>query len=55
VWAGTMGMDDWRYWHAQGFTFWISAGPLMSSTTPDPCDLGRLIEESKTQRAPTGE
>ena len=52
--AGLGAMADWRYWHAQGFTFWMSAGPLITSTSPDPCELGALVHESRVQPAPAG-
>jgi hypothetical protein len=43
---------DWRSWRAQGFTFWISAGPTADSTSPEACSMGRLIRESLIQPAP---
>lgn len=55
VWSGTRGMEDWRYWHAKGFTFWISAGPTSTATSPDSCDLGRIVHESEVQPPPKGE
>jgi hypothetical protein len=54
IWGVAGGMTDWRYWHAQGFTFWISAGPVGTSESPDPCELDALARESQMQPAPGG-
>jgi hypothetical protein len=52
--TGTGAMGDWRSWEAQGFTFWLSAGPLSASTSPAPCDLDDLVRESQAQAPPAG-
>ncbi len=38
--------DLWRTWAAQGFTFWIQAGPMASSVPPPPRQLASLIKAS---------
>jgi hypothetical protein len=43
---------DWRSWRAQGFNFWISAGPTADSTSPDACSMGALIRQSLIQPPP---
>jgi hypothetical protein len=53
VWVGKGGMDDWRYWQAQGYTFWLSAGPLMTSRSPDPCELEALVQASRSMPPPS--
>ncbi len=42
----------WRFWSAQGFTFWIKQGPSATDVLPDPADLRPLIEASKNVHPP---
>ena len=37
----------WRFWEAQGFIFWVKAGPSGDSIVPAPAELGRLVEASR--------
>jgi hypothetical protein len=56
VWAGkgpNGAMNDWRYWEAQGFVFWLSAGPRSTATSPDVCGLGSLVHQSQVQTPPS--
>jgi hypothetical protein len=46
------GDDVWRFWEAQGFIFWVNAGPAQDSIVPSPAALGRLIEASETTQPP---
>ena len=36
----------WRLWSAQGFVFWLQAGPLATSRLPDLDDLEPLVRAS---------
>jgi hypothetical protein len=45
-------MKDWRYWWAQGFTFWAAGGPSSGARPPDPCALASLVQESLRQPRP---
>ena len=46
------GDDLWRFWEAQGFIFWLKAGPAQDSIIPSPVELARLIEASGTTQPP---
>jgi hypothetical protein len=38
----------WRFWAAQGFIFWVQAGPMATSVAPWPTELGPLIRPSRS-------
>jgi hypothetical protein len=42
----------WRFWAAQGFIFWVQAGPRATSVAPWPTELGSLIRASQSIRPP---
>ena len=44
--AGYGDRDLWRFWVAQGFIFWVKAGPRDSSVLPAPGRLGAVIDAS---------
>jgi hypothetical protein len=44
--------DLWRWWGAQGFVFWLHAGPFADSRVPDLDELGFLIRASKSLPPP---
>jgi hypothetical protein len=46
------GDDLWRFWEAQGFIFWVNAGPTQDSIVPSPAALARIIEASGTTQPP---
>jgi hypothetical protein len=42
------GDDDlWRYWQAQGTTFWVKEGPRGDSIVPSPAELAPLVAASR--------
>jgi hypothetical protein len=42
----------WRWWPAQGFVFWLQAGPRAKSTLPPVDGMDGLISASQTVRQP---
>jgi hypothetical protein len=45
--------DLWRFWQAQGLTFWVKEGPRGDSVVPSAAELAPLVEASKTGAPPT--
>jgi len=43
----------WRFWQAQGFVFWVQAGPRSDSMAPAPAELRELLRASKTLAPPS--
>jgi hypothetical protein len=39
--------DLWRFWQAQGFTFWVKEGPTGASIVPSPAQLASLVQASR--------
>lgn len=51
--APVYGDDElWRFWQAQGFTFWIKEGPRGDSIVPSAAELAPLVEASKAVAPP---
>jgi hypothetical protein len=46
------GDDDWRFWGAQGFIFWVHEGPRGDAIVPAPAELAQLVRASWTISPP---
>jgi hypothetical protein len=38
---------EWRWWSAQGFVFWLHAGPLEDATIPELREMAALVRTSQ--------